>query len=44
MDFGFGTILLVAIVALAGYVIVIYNGLVRARQLVKERGRASMCS
>jgi LemA protein len=36
MDFGFGTILLVAIVALAGYVIVIYNGLVRARQLVKE--------
>lgn len=36
MDFGFGTILLVAIVALAGYAIVIYNGLVRARQLVKE--------
>lgn len=36
MDFGFGTILLVAVVALAGYVIVIYNGLVRARQMVKE--------
>lgn len=36
MDFGFGTILLVAVVAIAGYVIVIYNGLVRARQMVKE--------
>ena len=36
MDFGFGTILLVAIVALAGYAIVIYNGLVRARQVKEE--------
>src|SRR5690606_17033808 len=36
MDFGFGTILLVILVALAGYVIVVYNGLVRARQMVRE--------
>lgn len=36
MDFGMGTILLVVIVALAGYVIVVYNALVRARQMVKE--------
>jgi len=36
MDFGFGTFLLVAVVAIAGYAIVIYNGLVRARQVVKE--------
>jgi len=36
MDFGFGTIILVIILAIAGYVIVIYNGLVRARQMVRE--------
>lgn len=36
MDFGFGTILLIALIAIAGYVIVVYNGLVRARQMVKE--------
>lgn len=36
MDFGIGTILLVIVVALAGYVIVVYNALVRARQMVKE--------
>ncbi len=36
MDFGIGTVLLVVLVLVAGYVIVIYNGLVRARQLVRE--------
>lgn len=36
MDFGFGTIVLVLLVAIAAYVIVIYNALVRARQMVKE--------
>jgi LemA protein len=36
MDFGVGTIALVVVVLIAIYVIVIYNGLVRARQLVQE--------
>src|SRR5690606_21377359 len=36
MDFGLGTILIVIAIALAGYVIVVYNGLVRARQMVQE--------
>jgi LemA protein len=36
MDFGFGTILLLILAALAGYVIFVYNGLVRARQMVRE--------
>ena len=36
VDFGFGTILLIILLAVAGYVILIYNGLVRARQMVRE--------
>ncbi|RMC33894.1 LemA family protein [Paracoccus alkanivorans] len=36
MDFGFGTIVLVILLAIAGYVIIAYNGLVRARQMVRE--------
>jgi LemA protein len=36
MDFGIGTILLILLVLVAGYAIVTYNGLVRARQLVRE--------
>ncbi|MBP0438761.1 LemA family protein [Tianweitania sediminis] len=36
MDFGVGTIVLVVIALIAVYVVVIYNGLVRARQLVQE--------
>jgi LemA protein len=36
MDFGIGTILLVLAVLVAGYAIVIYNALVRLRQMVRE--------
>lgn len=36
MDIGSGTILLVLVLALAFYAIVIYNGLVRARQIMRE--------
>jgi LemA protein len=36
MDFGIGTILLILLVLVAGYAVVTYNGLVRARQLVRE--------
>ena len=36
MDFGIGTILIIVLAALAAYVIVVYNALVRARQMVKE--------
>jgi LemA protein len=36
MDFGFGTVLLVLLVAVAGYAIVTYNALVRLRQMVRE--------
>jgi LemA protein len=36
MDFGIGTIFLILLVLVASYVIVIYNGLVRARQIVRE--------
>jgi len=36
MDFGIGIILLIVLVLVAGYAIVVYNGLVRARQMVKE--------
>lgn len=36
MDFGLGTILVVIVLAVAGYVIIAYNGLVRARQMVRE--------
>lgn len=35
MDFSFGIILII-ILAIAAYVVVIYNGLVRARQMVRE--------
>lgn len=36
MDFGIGTIFLILLVIVAGYVIFAYNGLVRARQVVRE--------
>lgn len=36
MDFGIGTILIVLLVAVAGYAIVTYNALVRLRQMVRE--------
>lgn len=36
MDFGLGTLLLVVLVLVAGYVIYAYNALVRARQMVRE--------
>jgi LemA protein len=36
MDFGLGTILVVIVLAVAGYVIIAYNGLVKARQMVRE--------
>ncbi|MDF1599569.1 LemA family protein [Mesorhizobium sp. YIM 152430] len=36
MDFGIGTILIILLVLVAGYAVVTYNGLVRARQLVRE--------
>lgn len=36
MDFGVGTILVVILLAIGGYVIAIYNGLVRARQTTRE--------
>lgn len=34
--FGGGTILIIIVVAVVGYAIIIYNGLVRARQMVQE--------
>ena len=36
MDFGFGAILLIILLMIAGYVVVVYNGLVRARQMMRE--------
>lgn len=36
MNFGLGPVLLVILIAIAGYVIVIYNGLVKARQIMRE--------
>ncbi|RJL19233.1 LemA family protein [Paracoccus siganidrum] len=36
MDLGFGTFLVIILLAIAGYVILTYNGLVRARQMVRE--------
>ena len=36
MNFGLGPILIVLLLFFAGYVIVIYNGLVRARQIMRE--------
>lgn len=36
MDFGLGTILLILVVVIAIYVVIVYNGLVRARQMVQE--------
>jgi LemA protein len=36
MDFGIGTIFLILLVIVAGYVVLAYNGLVRARQVVRE--------
>ncbi len=36
MDFGIGTIILILVVVIAIYAVIVYNGLVRARQLVQE--------
>lgn len=36
MEFGFGLVILVIILIVGGYIVLAYNGLVRARQMVKE--------
>lgn len=36
MSLGFGPVLLVVVLAIAGYVVVAYNGLVKARQIMRE--------
>lgn len=36
MNFGFGTILLIVILAIMAYVVIAYNGLVKARQMMRE--------
>jgi LemA protein len=36
MDFGFGTFLLIIAAVIAAYVVLVYNGLVKARQMMRE--------